>query len=73
MKHKDEILRASEQGFSAYHAGIGSAPYQNVEFIKSLPHGEIGGGEAFKLRIKLYRAYAKAWHKENANDDSWKN
>lgn len=52
---------------NSYHMGyeacptLHSAPYLNVEFMKSMPNCSFGDDKGIKLRVKMYKAYIKGW------------
>ena len=45
------------KAFGQYH----SAPYLNKEFMQTIPSLNAMDDQAFKLRIKMYKAYIKGW------------
>ena len=57
---KELIKESYEMGLKAFGV-YGSAPVLNKEFMQTIPKLNAMDDDAFKLRVKMYKAYIKGW------------
>lgn len=66
---KELIKKAYDMGYESFPK-FNSAPYDNKNFIDSLPKCQFGDTEGVKLRIRMYKSYIKGWTQAHL-DQEW--